>query len=77
MLVTSLDEEDTDDDNDEEDRPSALQPQRKFNIADWVKTASVKGEPLVEAECPFDLNFSEKPRKPPRGTWKRWRPAYA
>lgn len=70
------DEEDTDDD-DEEDRPSALQPPRKFNIADWAKAASVQGEPVVEAECPSDPNVLEEPRKPPRGTWKRWRPAYA
>lgn len=69
-------EEDSDDE-DEEYRPSALQPQRKFNLADWAKTASVQAEPVIEIECPSDPNISEKPRKPPRGTWKRWRPAYA
>lgn len=75
-VASEEDEEDTDDD-DEEDRPSALQPARKFNIADWAKAASAQGEPVLEAECPSDPNVLEEPRKPPRGTWKRWRPAYA
>ncbi|EIM80723.1 uncharacterized protein STEHIDRAFT_172445 [Stereum hirsutum FP-91666 SS1] len=68
-------EEDSDDDY-EEHRPSALQPQRKFNIADWAKTASVQSESVMEAECPSDPNVSEQPRKPPRGPWKLWPPAY-
>lgn len=71
------DDEEEDSDDDEEYRPSALQPKRKFNISDWAKTASAQGEPVVEVKCTTTPGVSEKPRKPPRGTWKRWRPAYA
>lgn len=69
-------EEDSDDD-DEEYRPSALQPQRKFNLADWAKTASVQAESVIEGKCPSDPNVFEQPRKPPPGSWKLWPPDYA
>lgn len=75
VRVAANEEEDSDDEDDDH-RPAALQPKRKFNISDWAKTASAEGEPVVEVECPSEPGVSEEPRKPPRGTWKRWRPAY-
>lgn len=75
VRVAPEDQEDSDDDDDEH-RPSALQPKRKFNIADWAKTALGQAEPVIETGCVFDSNVSEEPRKPPRGSWKRWPPAY-
>lgn len=76
VRVADDDDEEDSDDDEEEYRPAALQPKRKFNISDWAKTASAQGEPVVEVECTAAAGVLEEPRKPPRGAWRRWRPAY-